>query len=113
MLSAAERQLLVDQALALIEHVYVHLPLKRAMHAVDPLQRLRLLKRHATGLSDPAFHAELISIFTCLRDLHTTYVLPELPELDDVPWVPEPPLEALLVPSLTGDPVSLPQPPSA
>ncbi|HEV7507983.1 MAG TPA: S41 family peptidase [Thermoanaerobaculia bacterium] len=47
------------------------------MHAVDPLQRLRLLKRHAASLSDPAFHAELISIFTRLRDLHTTYVLPE------------------------------------
>jgi hypothetical protein len=77
LLSAAERQLLVDQALALIEHVYVHLPLKRAMHAVDPLQRLKLLKRRSASLSEPAFHAELISIFTRLRDLHTTYVLPE------------------------------------
>jgi Peptidase family S41 len=77
MLSAAERQLLVDQALALIEHLYVHLPLKRAMHAVDPLQRLKLLKRHAANLSEPEFHAELISIFTRLRDLHTNYILPE------------------------------------
>lgn len=77
MLSAAERQLLVDQALALIEHLYVHLPLKRAMHAVDPLQRLRLLKHRSANLSEPAFHAELISIFTRLRDLHTHYILPE------------------------------------
>jgi hypothetical protein len=52
MLSAAERQLVVDQALALIEHLYVHLPLKRAMHAVDPLQRLRLLKRHSPTFSE-------------------------------------------------------------
>jgi Peptidase family S41 len=77
MLSAEERQLLVDQALALIEHLYVHLPLKRAMHAVDPLQRLRLLKHRSASLSEPAFHAELISIFTRLRDLHTNYILPE------------------------------------
>ena len=77
MLSAEDRQLLVDQALALIEHLYVHLPLKRAMHAVDPIQRLRLLKRRSTSLSEPAFHAEMISIFTRLRDLHTTYILPQ------------------------------------
>jgi hypothetical protein len=77
MLSAEERQLLVDQALALIEHLYVHLPLKRAMHAVDPLQRLRLLKHRSANLSEPAFHAELISIFTRLRDLHTNYILPK------------------------------------
>jgi len=77
MLSATERQILVDQALALIEHLYVHLPLKRAMHAVDPLQRLRLLRLRSASLSEPAFHAELISIFTRLRDLHTNYFLPE------------------------------------
>jgi hypothetical protein len=77
MLSAAERQLLVDQALELIEQLYVHLPLKRAMHAADPLQRLKLLKHRSTSLSEPAFHAELISIFTRLRDLHTNYILPD------------------------------------
>jgi len=77
MLSTADRELLVDQALALIEQLYVHLPLKRAMHAVDPIQRLKLLKRRSASLSEPAFHAELISIFTRLRDLHTNYILPE------------------------------------
>jgi hypothetical protein len=77
LLSAAERQLLVDQALGLIEQLYVHLPLKRAMHAVDPLQRLKLLKHRSASLSESAFHAELISIFTQLRDLHTNYILPE------------------------------------
>ncbi len=77
LLSVAERQLLVDQALALIEQLYVHLPLKRAMHAVDPLQRLRLLRHHSASLSESAFHAELISIFNSLRDLHTNYILPE------------------------------------
>jgi C-terminal processing protease CtpA/Prc len=77
MLNATERQLLVDQALALIDQLYVHLPLKRAMHAADPLQRLKLLKHRSTSLSEPAFHAELSSIFTRLRDLHTNYILPD------------------------------------
>ena len=77
LLSPDQRRLLVDQALALIEHLYVHLPLKRAMHAVDPIQRLRLLRHRSEGLSESAFHAELVSIFTRLRDLHTNYILPE------------------------------------
>jgi hypothetical protein len=77
LLTAAERELLVDQALALIEHLYVHLPLKRAMHAVDPLQCLKLLRYRSASLSESAFHAELLSIFTRLRDLHTNYILPE------------------------------------
>src|SRR5438552_1147200 len=42
-LTPDDRKLLVRQALILIEQNYVHLPLKRAMHAIDPAQRLRLL----------------------------------------------------------------------
>ena len=41
------------------------------------MQRLRLLRRRSENLSEPAFHAELLSIFTRLRDLHTNYILPE------------------------------------
>lgn len=76
-LSASERERLIDQALVLIESFFVHLPLKRAMHAVDPIQRLKLLRRRHSRLSERAFHDEMISIFTRLRDLHTNYVLPE------------------------------------
>ena len=71
-----QRQRLIDQATIMIRDLYVHLPLKRAMHAVDPVQRLRLLDRRRDSLDDPAFHAELLDIFTELRDLHTNYVLP-------------------------------------
>ena len=46
-LSTEERRRIVDQAKLLIEQLYVHLPLKRAMHAVDPVQRLKLLHRRA------------------------------------------------------------------
>ena len=76
-LTTEERRLIVDQALLLIEQFYVHLPLKRAMHAVDPVQRLKLLRhRLDTMPEERRFHDEMISIFTSLRDLHTRYLLP-------------------------------------
>jgi C-terminal processing protease CtpA/Prc len=75
-LTKNERARLVEQALVLIEQLYVHLPLKRAMHAVDPVQRLRLLRFRLDALSERQFHDELICIFTELRDLHTNYILP-------------------------------------
>ena len=43
-LNLNQRKLLVDQALLLLEQNYVHLPLKAAMHAVNPLQRLRVMR---------------------------------------------------------------------
>jgi C-terminal processing protease CtpA/Prc len=76
-LTTAQRELIVDQALVLIQDLYVHLPLKRAMHAIDPVQRLRLLRKRLGALSERRFHDELIGIFTELRDLHTNYVLPD------------------------------------
>jgi hypothetical protein len=75
-LTAAQRRTIVDQAEVLIEGLYVHLPLKRAMHAIDPLQRLRLLRYRLPGLSDEQFHWQLLRIFIELRDLHTNYILP-------------------------------------
>jgi hypothetical protein len=76
-LTPADRLRIVEQALVLLEGFYVHLPLKRAMHAVDPLQRLRLLKKRlAAYATDSRFHAEMIDIFTSVRDLHTNYLLP-------------------------------------
>ena len=76
-LTLDERQLIVQQAQLMIEQLYVHLPLKRAMHAVDPVQRLRLVERRLESYSDRRFHDEMISIFIGLRDLHTNYILPE------------------------------------
>jgi len=76
-LTPDERLTLVNQAILLLEGFYVHLPLKKAMHAVEPLQRLRLL-RHRLGQlgGESRFHAEMTSIFTSVRDLHTNYLLP-------------------------------------
>jgi hypothetical protein len=81
-LSLADMRLLVDQALLLLEMFYVHMPLKRAMHAIDPIQRLKLLKYQLAQvpeeqtLSEIRFHSEMTKIFTSLRDLHTNYLLP-------------------------------------
>jgi hypothetical protein len=77
------RRLVVEQALVLLGENYVHLPLKAAMHAVDPVQRLRLLQARldrpgAEGSLGAAagFHREMSEIFHSVRDLHTNYLLP-------------------------------------
>ena len=75
-LTISQRKLLVEQAMVLVRDLYVHLPLKQAMHAVDPVQRLRLLHSKLASLDEREFHAELIDIFKELRDLHTNYMLP-------------------------------------
>lgn len=81
-LSINDRLTLLEQASILIEQNYVHLPLKSAMHAVNPIQQLKLLKDRITNINgksemtDQEFHRELLSIFLSLRDLHTNYVLP-------------------------------------
>ncbi len=77
----SDRNKLIDTALELLETIYVHLPLKRSMYAVNPLQRLKLLSRRTEqpkpALSTRDFLNELLSIFCELRDLHTSFVLPE------------------------------------
>jgi len=76
-LTLDERRTIVDQAIVLLDSFYAHLPLKRAMHAIDPVQRLRLLRHRLPRLpTEFAFHREMIATFTSLRDLHTNYVLP-------------------------------------
>jgi hypothetical protein len=82
-LTLDERRVIVDQALVLMEQNYVHLPLKAAMHAVNPVQRLRLMRarlERSTPQTMPpewTFHAELSAIFHSVRDLHTNYLLPQ------------------------------------
>jgi hypothetical protein len=82
-LSLEDRKLIVEQALVLMVQNYAHLPLKKAMHAVDPVQRLRLLQQQLqqnppnNQPPETEFHRELTEIFTSVRDLHTNYILPE------------------------------------
>lgn len=87
-LARAEMDTIIDQAYWLIEQAYVHLPQKRAMHVVDPLQQLRLLRYRLATVPDAiTFHRELARIFTGLRDLHTNYLLPP-PLRDSVAYLP-------------------------
>src|SRR5262249_38374436 len=72
-LTLEERSFLLDRAQLMLEQVYVHLPLKRAIHAIDPIQRLRLLKLRHANMDEQAFQSELIATFRSLRDLHTSY----------------------------------------
>ena len=83
-LTLDDRLLIAEQASVVLEQAYVHLPIKRARYAVDPVQRLRLLQHRLQSLGpgddvgpESAFHAELIEIFASLRDLHTHYAPPE------------------------------------
>ena len=76
-LSLPERQTLVDTAMRLLADYYVHLPQKQASHGVDPLARLRWLRRRLPLMaSDAGFHAALAEVFDALLDLHTNYILP-------------------------------------
>lgn len=81
-LTLLQRKRLVDQALLLMDDNFVHLPLKEAMHGVDPVQKLKLIKHRlertstATMGSEFQFHRDMLSVFTSVRDLHTNYMLP-------------------------------------
>jgi len=81
-LTPEDRKFLVRQALILIEQNYVHLPLKRAMHSIDPVQRLKLLLHELEQTpaellpSEVTFHWEMTEIFTSTHDGHTNYMLP-------------------------------------
>jgi hypothetical protein len=84
-LTLDDRRTIVEQALLLLKELYVHLPLKKAMHVVDPVQKLRIIQNRLDEIeeqnhemsSEFDFHKELLDIFISLRDLHTNYVLPK------------------------------------
>jgi len=92
-LDLADRKLLVNQALLILSDNFVHLPLKKSMHGVDPIQKLRLIKHRLeqastqTMGSEFELHREMIEVFNSVRDLHTNYLLPA-PFADKVAFLP-------------------------
>ena len=101
-LTREDRILLVEQAIQLLENFYVHRPMKEAMHAVRPVQRLRTVLRrlrrtsypsmpseagHLSGTDELSFHNLLTEIFNSVRDLHTGYQLPR-PYRDYIAFLP-------------------------
>jgi len=75
-LTQAERNDIITMFTDLLDGLYVHLPLKRAMYGIDPVQQLRRLHERARQMSDDAFHREIAGILTNLRDAHTAYIAP-------------------------------------
>ncbi|MDP9463574.1 MAG: S41 family peptidase [Actinomycetota bacterium] len=75
-LTQLERNNIITMFTELLDGLYVHLPLKRAMYGIDPVQQLRRLHERARLMSDDAFHREIGSILTNLRDAHTAYIAP-------------------------------------
>ena len=70
----------------------MHLPMKRAIHAIDPIQQLKLLRFQLAEWnvaleSTIDFHRRMLSIFGSTRDLHTLYLLPE-PYRDCTAYLP-------------------------
>ena len=94
-LTQQDRILIVAQAIQMLDNFYVHRPLKEAIHAVRPIQRLRVLQRHLQQATDIpvgeqdelTFHNTLTQIFNSVRDLHTGYQLPR-PYRDYIAYLP-------------------------
>ena len=92
-LSKSSRLRIVEQAMLLLEMNYVHLPLKRAMHAIDPIQQLKLLHFRISEMKPSRlpmpiqFHRRMLEIFASARDLHTMYLLPS-PYRDQAAYLP-------------------------
>jgi C-terminal processing protease CtpA/Prc len=69
-----DRQVLVEQALVLVEQLSVH---AHTPAGAEASERLRALSLRATTLGDERFHAELAAIVAGLGDPCSAYLLPE------------------------------------
>src|SRR4051812_672802 len=76
-LGAEDMSKIARLARRLLDDYYVHLPFKRAMHAIDPIRSLRLLEQRVEELDARGFHDELLAVFADLHDRHTVYWVPE------------------------------------
>jgi C-terminal processing protease CtpA/Prc len=86
-LTRGQRDAIITMFTDLLDGLYVHLPLKRAMYGIDPVQQLRRLHERARLMSDDAFHREIGTILSNLRDAHTVYIAPS-PFLGSVARLP-------------------------
>jgi C-terminal processing protease CtpA/Prc len=71
-----ERDMLVGQAIDLLDQFYAHLPKKIEQYKIDPVGSLKALRQKVGKIKDAQFHTELGAIFESLHDLHTGYFLP-------------------------------------
>jgi C-terminal processing protease CtpA/Prc len=76
-LSWGERFDILDAWVSVLDGLYAHLPLKRALYGFDPIRALEHLRQQVPSLSDLQFHRELTSLINRLRDAHTQYTGPK------------------------------------
>jgi hypothetical protein len=72
-LSWGDRLDILDALSQVLDGVYAHLPLKRALYGFDILRGLEHLRQQVPTLSDLQFHRELTTLINRLRDAHTQY----------------------------------------
>src|SRR4051794_27076652 len=75
-LSWGERLDIIDALVQVLDGVYAHLPLKRALYGFDPIRALEHLRQNVPGLTDLQFQRELTTLTNHLRDAHTQYCGP-------------------------------------
>lgn len=76
-LSWGERLDILDAWVQVLDGVYAHLPLKRALYGFDPIRALEHLRQQVPALTDLQFHRELTNLINRLRDAHTQYSGPQ------------------------------------
>lgn len=72
-LTWGERLDILDAWEQVLDGVYAHLPLKRALYGFDVIRALEHLRQYVPTLSDLQFHRELTMLINRLRDAHTQY----------------------------------------
>jgi hypothetical protein len=76
-LTWGQRLDVLDALSQVLDGVYAHLPLKRALYGFDPIRALAQLRHQVPALSDLQFHRELTGLINRLRDAHTQYSGPQ------------------------------------
>ncbi|WP_165074449.1 hypothetical protein [Paludisphaera rhizosphaerae] len=69
-LTAGQRRQFIDAYQRVIKVANLYIDGCRSMHAVAPIQRLKILAGRAEAISSAAFHVEMRAIFRSLCDLH-------------------------------------------
>jgi len=76
-LNWGQRLSVLDAWVQVLDGVYAHLPLKRALYGYDPIRAIEHLRQQVPALNDLQFHRELAMLINRLRDAHTQYKGPQ------------------------------------
>src|SRR5262249_37540916 len=76
-LTWGERLDIIDAWVQVLDGVYAHLPLKRALYGFDPIRAIEYLRQQVPTLTDLQFHRELTNLINRPRDAHPQYSGPQ------------------------------------